>query len=104
MDICELAKRLTELENKVDQIDIRLSSVELSVVATLDQFGDYKNRTVDELSLMNAQISSLIRTVESLVASSENTSAIERAKKLRRRLLNNKTRIDKQITARQCHG
>ncbi len=104
MDIDEIARRLTELEHKVDQIDIRLSSVEQSVAATLDLFGDYKNRTVEELSLMSGQIGVLIRSIESLVITSENKSATERAKNLRRRLLNNKTRVDKQLNAKQRHG
>jgi predicted RNA-binding protein associated with RNAse of E/G family len=104
MDIEEIVKRLTDLENKVDQIDIRLTTVEKSVAETLDLFGDYKNRTVEELTLMNGQIDALIRTVDSLVTTSENTLATERAKNLRRRLLNNKTRIDKQLNSRQRHG
>lgn len=104
MDNEEISRRLTDLEHKVDQIDIRLTSVEESVAATLNLFGNYKNRTVEELSLMSGQIGALIRSVDSLVNTSENKSATERAKSLRRRLLNNKTRVDKQLNARQGHG
>lgn len=104
MNIDEIAKRLTDLENKVDQIDIRLSSVEQTVEGTLNMFGDYKNRTVEELTLMSGQIDILIRSVDSLVTTAENNSAVERARNLRRRLLNNKTRVSKQLNAKKRHG
>lgn len=104
MDTDEIVRRLMALEDKVDQMDIRLISVEQSVSVTLDLFGGYKNRTVEELSLMSTQIGALIRSVESLVIASENKAAVERAKGLRRRLLNNQTRVDKQLNAKKHHG
>lgn len=104
MDNDEIARRLTDLEDKVNQIDTRLSSVEQSVATTLDLFGDYKNRTVEELSLMSSQIDALVRTVESLVITSEHKSGTERAKSLRRRLLNNQTRVNKQLNSKKRHG
>lgn len=104
MNLDEFAKRLTDLENKVDQIEVRLSSVEESVTTTLDLFGNYKNRTIEELSLMGSQIANLISIVESLVSRAENQDATERAKSLRRRLLNNQTRINKQLKKKQNHG
>jgi len=104
VDIDEIARRLKDLEDKVDQIDIRLSSVEQNVATTLELFGDYKNRTAEELSLMSGQIGALLRSVESLVATAENKSGTERAKSLRRRLLNNQTRVNKQLNLKKHYG
>lgn len=100
----EIVKRLTDLEGRVDQIEIRLDAVEQHVVSTLDQFGDYKNRTVEELVLMKGQIGGLVRSVESLILSAENIAAVDRAKSLRRRLLNNQTRIDKNLKEKGKNG
>lgn len=100
----EIVKRLRELEGRVDQIEVRLDAVEQHVVSTLDQFGDYKNRTVEELVLMKGQIGGLVGSVESLILSAENAAAVERAKSLRRRLLNNQTRIDKNLKAKDKNG
>ena len=104
MTIEEIIARLSALEGKVDQIEVRLTIVEQHVAATLDQFGGYKNRTAEELSLMNGQISNLISSVESLVLTAENSVALERAKNLRRRLQNNKTRIEKNLKDRKENG
>ncbi|MBX8486961.1 hypothetical protein [Pseudomonas cichorii] len=104
MNIEEIIARLSALEGKVDQIEVRLATVEQHVAATLDQFGGYKNRTAEELSLMNGQISNLISSVESLILTAENSVALERAKNLRRRLQNNKTRIEKNLKDRKENG
>lgn len=104
MTIEEIIARLSALEGKVDQIEVRLAIVEQHVAATLDQFGGYKNRTAEELSLMNGQISNLISSVESLILTAENSVALERAKNLRRRLQNNKTRIEKNLKDRKENG
>lgn len=100
----EILKRLADLESKVEQIDVRITAFESNVIAALDQLGDYKNRTDEELSSMSGRVDALINSVGSLVAFSEYGLATERAKNLRRRLLNNKTRIDKQINARRSRG
>ncbi|HEK0718892.1 hypothetical protein [Stutzerimonas degradans] len=100
----EIVKRLRELEGRVDRIEVRLDAVEQHVVSTLDQFGDYKNRTVEELVLMKGQIDGLVQSVESLILSAENTAAMERAKSLRRRLLNNQTRIEKNLKEKKKDG
>lgn len=100
----EIVKRLRELEGRVDQIEVRLDAVEQHVVSTLDQFGDYKNRSVEELVLMKGQIGGLVGSVGSLILSAENAAAVERAKSLRRRLLNNQTRIDKNLKAKDKNG
>ncbi|MBG3979392.1 hypothetical protein I5E58_04690 [Pseudomonas aeruginosa] len=55
----EIVKRLRELEGRVDRIEVRLDAVEQHVISTLDQFGGYKNRTVEELVLMKGQIDGL---------------------------------------------
>lgn len=100
----EILKRLVELETRVDQIETRLSVVETTVESTLNLFGNYKNRTNEELKLMSDQIALLIRTVESLVTTAEHSAALERAKSLRRRLMNNNTRINKQLNAKKRHA
>lgn len=104
MTIEEIIARLSTLEGRVDQIEVKLATVEQHVGSTLDQFGGYKNRTAEELSLMSGQISGLISSVESLILNAENGAAVERAKNLRRRLLNNKTRVEKNLKERKENG
>ncbi|WP_206360443.1 hypothetical protein, partial [Pseudomonas viridiflava] len=67
MTIEEIITRLSTLEGRVDQIEIKLTTVEQHVGSTLDQFGGYKNRTAAELSLMRVQILGLISSVELLI-------------------------------------
>ena len=89
---------IDELEKRVADIDQRLTVVEAEerrTQATLQRFGDYKNRTLKELNLMGGQIEDLIDSVQSLVERSESEDGIRRAKRLLARLKNNHTRIGK---------
>ena len=92
-----IARRLTELENRVESLDHRLTVVEEQVRSTLDHFGDYKNRTERELKLMRVQIDDLLATAEALVQRAEDREHQMRAQRLVRRLKNNRTRIQKAV-------
>jgi hypothetical protein len=104
MDTKELEARLLALEKRVDQIDVRLEVVEQHVRSTLDQFGNYRTRNIEELTLMQGQIESMTNSVESLISAAEYGAGVERAKSLLRRLRNNQTRINKQLKGRKSHG
>lgn len=93
--LSELERRTAELENRVTNIESNLTLM----ASQLDQFGKYKNRTQDELKLMNEQISLMVDACESLVKDAINQSDIIRAKSVLRRLRNNKTRIQKAMAA-----
>ena len=95
LGIPEILDRLGELEKRADTSDTRLSALEYQVESTLNHFGDYKNRTAEELRLMSSQLSDMIETAEALVSAAEHSSAEEQAKSLRRRLKNNLTRAQK---------
>ena len=91
--------RLPELERRVVAIEDRIVFLERDVNSSLDKFGDYKNRTRDELGQMRKDIDNLLDGVEALVQQAEHKRDIQRAKQLRGRLRNNQTRIDKALAA-----
>ena len=90
---------LPELEQRVDDVDTRMRGIEGDIRSSLNQFGDYKNKTRDELSRMRKDIDNLLDAVDALVRQAEDQQEIKRAKQLRGRLRNNKTRIDKARAA-----
>lgn len=93
----EIAEKFLQIEKRLDEMDMRISSIESHVSSALSQFGDYKNRSEAELLLMKGQIEQMINTIESLVSTAEYQQGNERAKALLRKLRNNRTRIDKQL-------
>ena len=90
---------LPELEQRVVAMERRIVFLERDVNSSLDKFGDYKNRTRDELGRMRKDIDNLLDGVEALVQQAEHKRDIQRAKQLRGRLRNNQTRIDKALAA-----
>ena len=92
LGIPEILARLRELEQRADSTDGRLDALEHQVTSALGHFGDYKNRTAAELSLIKSQLSDMVATAESLVLAAEHSTAEEQAKALRRRLRNHLTR------------
>ena len=84
---------INELRKRLDNLEDRVTSLEHSTKLILDGFGDYKNRTSEELKLMESQISKLLDQIDNVLSTLDNKEGIERAKGMRRRLANNKTRI-----------
>ena len=81
LDIHDLENRINKIENQINY--------------QLRHFGNYKNRTKGELELMRKQIDDLLQAVEYLIKNEENKQYIQSAKNLRKRLRNNRTRIEK---------
>jgi predicted nucleic acid-binding Zn-ribbon protein len=92
--------RLADLENRVDGLEDRVTSLERSTTLTLEDFGDYKNRTNEELKLMESQISRLLNHINDVLSTLDNTEGIARAKRLQSRLRNNHTRIRNAMEVR----
>jgi molecular chaperone GrpE (heat shock protein) len=84
---------INELRKRLDNLEARVTSLEHSTGLILDGFGNYKNRTSEELKLMESQISKLLDQIDNVLSTLDNKEGIERARNLRRRLTNNKTRI-----------
>ncbi len=74
-------------------LEDRLTALERSTTLTLEDFGNYKNRTDEELKLMESQISRLLDVINDVLSTLDNQEGILRAKNLQRRLKNNYTRI-----------
>lgn len=90
---------ITDLQKRVDILDERMASIEALVETTLDNFGNYKSRTTEELKLMKKVIDNILHTLDNTIESLEYDTDLDRAKRLRRRLRNNQTRINKAIAA-----
>jgi molecular chaperone GrpE (heat shock protein) len=100
LGINDVRKRLVELEDRVDGLEDRVTSLERSTTLTLEDFGNYKNRTNEELKLMESQISRLLDVINDVLSTLDNQEGITRAKNLQRRLKNNHTRIRNAMEAR----
>lgn len=99
LGINQILERLGQLEKRVDEVEIRLNALEGEVQRGLKHHGDYKNRSDKELQLMKSQIQTLLDTVNNVLDTLEYKEGAERAKRLRSRLKNNLTRINKNINA-----
>ena len=97
LGIDNLQKRMDELQKHVDGLQKQVDGLERTVNTGLKQFGDYKNRTKKELSLMKSQVEDLLEAVDLVVSHLENKEAIARANKLKKKLKNSETRINKYI-------
>lgn len=84
---------IEDLERQLCNIERRVSDLENQAGATLKHFGQYRPRTAEELHLMRSQLEDLLAAVDALVTQSEDQRELERAKRLRKRLNNNLTRI-----------
>jgi exonuclease VII small subunit len=100
LGINDVRKRLVELEVRVDSLEDKVTSLERSTTLTLEDFGDYKNRTDEELKLMESQVSRLLDVINDVLSTLDNTEGIARAKRLQSRLKNNHTRIRNAMEAR----
>ncbi|MEC6814273.1 hypothetical protein VXS05_04290 [Photobacterium toruni] len=92
-DFADIEARLSRLENRVTSLESNFSMIELSI----SNFGDYKNRTREELNLMKGQFSMLVDTLESMLNKTISDDDAVRAKALKRRLKNNQTRVQKAL-------
>src|SRR5215472_5707149 len=88
---------ITDLEKRLVGLELRMSCIEEQVSFTLKHFGNYKNRTDRELLLMQSQLQTLLDSINNIIASVNNQQHQIRAQKLGTRLLNNLTRINKQL-------
>jgi predicted nucleic acid-binding Zn-ribbon protein len=96
----EVGRRIRELEDQVstlgDQVvrlEDRVTSLERSTTLTLEDFGDYKSRTNEELKLMELQITRLLDHINDVLSTLDSIDGITRAKRLQSRLRNHRTRI-----------
>ncbi len=91
LGIYELEQRVAKMENKLEILETHIEN-------SLDHFGDYKNRSEEELRLMASQIEELLSSVEDLIDYAETEADAKRAANLLKRLKNNKTRIQNRQT------
>ncbi len=98
-DLGDVAQRLAELESRVDSLDQRTLRLEEQAQSTLEHFGGYKDRTEGELKLMRDQIDDLVAATEALAQQSEDRDDVMRARRLLRRLKNNRTRIQRALAS-----
>lgn len=90
-DMTDLEARVTVLEGQMQQVISSLSLMDNS----LNTFGDYKNRTGEELVFIDNQIQIMMDTLESILSSNMHQTDLVRAKALKKRLKNNQTRARK---------
>lgn len=90
-DLTNLEARVSDLEARMTKLETSFSSMERS----LDSFGDYKNRTTEELELIDQQIVIMMETLESIISNNMHQTDLVRAKALKARLKNNQTRARK---------
>lgn len=91
---------INDIRKRLDDLEGRVTSLERSTLLILEDFGDYKNRTYEELKLMESQISRLLDQINDVLSTLDNTDGITRAKSLQRKLKNNYTRIRNAMEAR----
>lgn len=87
-DYNDLLRRIEQLEAKVASLEHALGLID----TTVSSFGDYKNRTIEELKLIEDQLDAMIDTLDLLINDQANQADRERAKALKARLKQNKTR------------
>lgn len=99
MNRTEVARRLSDLDDRMAKVEARVGSIEEVHTKFLDGFGKYKSRSREELTLIQTQLVGMIASIESLVSVGENQSDIERARQLLRRARNNHTRATSALHA-----
>ena len=90
----EIKRRLTELEQRSDVLEGRVENL-------LRDFGGYKNRADGDLNQMREKLDEWVATTEALVRRAEDAEVVERARRLLKRLKNNRTRIQKAFDERR---
>lgn len=97
LGISEIKERLNNLENRVSVVETKITALEGEVGRGLENFGNYKNRTKEELDLMRRNIETILDTVNNVIDTLESEEAKNRAIALRKRLKNNQTRINNYL-------
>jgi exonuclease VII small subunit len=98
--LAELENQVATLEDQVIRLEDRVTSLERSTTLTLEDFGDYKSRTNEELKLMELQITRLLDHINDVLSTLDSIEGISRAKRLQSRLKNHRTRIRNAKEAR----
>lgn len=94
-DLASLEARVSDLEGRMARVETSFSMMERQ----LETFGDYKNRTNEELEFIDQQIVIMMETLESVISNNMHQTDLVRAKALKARLKNNQTRARKAKTA-----
>lgn len=89
-----------DLHQQVAELDMRIGSIETHVDSTLQHFGKYRCRTDDELALMRSQLETMLKTVSNVIAAVESQADKQRAARLKAKLRNNLTRLNKAYANR----
>lgn len=91
---------IDEIEKHLKQVEAKLGALEDNTLMNLTKFKDYKNRTKEELTIMENVIDNLIECLDALIKKEITNDTIQkRAKPLLKRLRNHKSRIHKSKAA-----
>ena len=85
-------KQLEEIEKREPSLEERLERL-------IGRLGTYNRKTAGELEEIMADLGSVLDVVEKIIAALEHIGGTERAKNLRRRLRNHRTRVQKAYDA-----
>ena len=66
LDIDQLENQMNDMDQRVKAVELQIMTVKDHATIMLNNFGDYKNRTSEELKLMNGQIGDVLNTVDEL--------------------------------------
>lgn len=91
---------INDLHQQVAELDRRIAQIDTDVTSILQHFGNYRNRTDGELTLMRDQLETMLETVSNVIESVENQADRQRAIGLRRRLKNNLGRVNSVYNSR----
>ena len=88
-----------DLHEQIIQLDGRMGQIETHIISTLQHFGGYRNRTVEELTLIRSQLETMHATISNVIDAVENQADIQKAARLRARIRNHLTRINNARSA-----
>jgi len=91
---------IIDLHEQITELDKRVDAIETHVALTLRHFGSYRNRTNEELALMRLQLETMLAAVSNVIETIKNQTDNQRALRLKRRLQNILTRINKASSSR----
>jgi predicted nucleic acid-binding Zn-ribbon protein len=95
----DMDARVTRLEDRMNQLETQFDGLSRRMQQDLDSFGDYKNRTKEELSDVCGQLTQIVGTLEAIVGAAENRADIQGAASLLKRARNHLTRANKSRIA-----
>src|SRR5205807_8471898 len=92
--VLDWIKRLLNLTapEQLAEIEQREPSLEERLERLLRRLGSYNKRRADELEEIMADLEAVLDIVEKIIAAMEHLGGAERARELRKRLRNNRTR------------